>query len=92
MEMLNDYFGLIIGAIFINNILLAKFLGNCPFLGVSKKMEVIVTRHVISGVAAEVADDVVVTIDVTGEVEVASGGSEGVNGVAPPGASAKGHV
>ena len=39
MEMLNDYFALIIGAIFINNILLAKFLGNCPFLGVSKKME-----------------------------------------------------
>ena len=39
MELLNDYFGLIIGAIFINNILLAKFLGNCPFLGVSKKME-----------------------------------------------------
>jgi electron transport complex protein RnfA len=34
-----DYFALIIGAIFINNILLAKFLGNCPFLGVSKKMD-----------------------------------------------------
>ncbi|MBU2455339.1 MAG: RnfABCDGE type electron transport complex subunit A [Proteobacteria bacterium] len=25
--------------IFINNILLAQFLGNCPFLGTSKKME-----------------------------------------------------
>lgn len=34
-----DTFALIIGAIFINNILLAKFLGNCPFLGVSKKMD-----------------------------------------------------
>ena len=34
-----EYFELIIGAIFINNILLAKFLGNCPFLGVSKKMD-----------------------------------------------------
>jgi len=33
------YFELIIGAIFINNILLAKFLGNCPFLGVSRKMD-----------------------------------------------------
>jgi electron transport complex protein RnfA len=33
------YFALIVGAIFINNILLAKFLGNCPFLGVSKKMD-----------------------------------------------------
>ena len=35
----SNYFALIIGAIFINNILLAKFLGNCPFLGVSKKMD-----------------------------------------------------
>ena len=33
------YFELIIVAVFINNILLAKFLGNCPFLGVSKKMD-----------------------------------------------------
>jgi electron transport complex protein RnfA len=33
------YLELIIGAVFINNILLAKFLGNCPFLGVSKKMD-----------------------------------------------------
>lgn len=36
---MEDYFALIIGAILINNILLAKFLGNCPFLGVSKKMD-----------------------------------------------------
>ncbi len=36
---MQDYFALIISAIFINNILLAKFLGNCPFLGVSKKMD-----------------------------------------------------
>ena len=34
-----DTFGLIISAIFINNILLARYLGNCPFLGVSKKMD-----------------------------------------------------
>lgn len=33
------YFELVIGCIFINNILLAQFLGNCPFLGTSKKME-----------------------------------------------------
>jgi electron transport complex protein RnfA len=33
------YFELIIGCIFVNNILLAQFLGNCPFLGTSKKME-----------------------------------------------------
>ena len=33
------YFEIFISAIFINNILLAQFLGNCPFLGTSKKME-----------------------------------------------------
>jgi electron transport complex protein RnfA len=33
------YFEILIGGIFINNILLAQFLGNCPFLGTSKKME-----------------------------------------------------
>ncbi len=31
-----DYFLMIIGAIFVNNILLAQYLGNCPFLGCSK--------------------------------------------------------
>jgi len=33
------YMEIIIGGIFVNNILLAQFLGNCPFLGTSKKME-----------------------------------------------------
>jgi electron transport complex protein RnfA len=33
------YLELIISCIFVNNILLAQFLGNCPFLGTSKKME-----------------------------------------------------
>ncbi len=32
-----EYFELAISCIFINNILLAQFLGNCPFLGTSKK-------------------------------------------------------
>ena len=36
---MEHYFELIIGAIFINNVLLARFLGCCPFLGVSKKMD-----------------------------------------------------
>jgi len=36
---MQHYLELIIAAVFINNILLAKFLGNCPFLGVSKKMD-----------------------------------------------------
>lgn len=33
-----EYIIIIISAIFINNILLAQFLGVCPFLGVSKKI------------------------------------------------------
>lgn len=32
-------FSLIITAIFIQNIIFAKFLGNCPFMGVSKKVD-----------------------------------------------------
>jgi electron transport complex protein RnfA len=36
---MGDLFVLAIGCIFINNILLAQFLGCCPFLGTSKKME-----------------------------------------------------
>ncbi len=34
-----DYGLFIIGAILVNNILLAQFLGNCPFLGVSRRMD-----------------------------------------------------
>jgi Na+-translocating ferredoxin:NAD+ oxidoreductase subunit A len=34
-----DLFYLAISCIFINNIILAQFLGCCPFLGTSKKME-----------------------------------------------------
>jgi electron transport complex protein RnfA len=34
-----DYILLAISCIFVNNILLAQYLGNCPFLGTSKKME-----------------------------------------------------
>ena len=33
-----EYFVIIISAIFVNNILLAQFLGVCPFLGVSNKI------------------------------------------------------
>jgi electron transport complex protein RnfA len=34
-----EYIIIIISAIFVNNIVLAKFLGICPFLGVSGKVE-----------------------------------------------------
>lgn len=37
--MFNEYFAIVIGAILVNNIVLAKFLGICPFLGVSRKLD-----------------------------------------------------
>jgi Na+-translocating ferredoxin:NAD+ oxidoreductase subunit A len=36
---MGDYIVLIISCIFINNIILAQYLGACPFLGTTKKME-----------------------------------------------------
>lgn len=36
---MGDYIVLAISCILINNILLAQYLGQCPFLGTSKKME-----------------------------------------------------
>ena len=33
-----EYFLIIISAIFVNNIMLAQFLGTCPFIGVSSKV------------------------------------------------------
>ncbi len=36
---MGDLLLLMVSCIFVNNILLAQYLGNCPFLGVSKKME-----------------------------------------------------
>lgn len=36
---MEDYILLAISCILVNNILLMQYLGNCPFLGVSKKME-----------------------------------------------------
>jgi electron transport complex protein RnfA len=36
---MGDYTVLIISSILINNIVLAQYLGICPFIGTSKKME-----------------------------------------------------
>lgn len=36
---MGDYIVLAISCILVNNILLAQYLGNCPFLGTSKRME-----------------------------------------------------
>jgi electron transport complex protein RnfA len=35
---MSEYLLLIVSAILVNNIVLAQFLGNCPFLGTSQKM------------------------------------------------------
>ncbi len=37
--MLSDIMVVLIGAIFVNNFVMSRFLGICPFLGVSKKLE-----------------------------------------------------
>ncbi len=34
-----SFFAIIIGSIFVNNVVLSQFLGICPFLGVSSKVE-----------------------------------------------------
>ena len=36
---MQGYFALIIGAILVNNFVLSQFLGICPFLGVSKRLD-----------------------------------------------------
>lgn len=36
---MESYLLLIVGAVFVNNIVLVKILGLCPFMGVSKKLE-----------------------------------------------------
>jgi Na+-translocating ferredoxin:NAD+ oxidoreductase subunit A len=36
---LGHYFTLVIGAILINNFILIRFLGTCPYIGVSKKID-----------------------------------------------------
>ncbi|MEF2231853.1 MAG: RnfABCDGE type electron transport complex subunit A [Pseudodesulfovibrio sp.] len=39
---MQEYFVLFIGAMFVNNIVLAQYLGNCPFIGTSKETSVAV--------------------------------------------------
>jgi electron transport complex protein RnfA len=36
---MSDYLLLIVGAVFVNNINLARYLGNCPFLGCSTRID-----------------------------------------------------
>ncbi|MEF2144983.1 MAG: electron transport complex protein RnfA [Desulfovibrionaceae bacterium] len=37
---MNEYLLLVLAAIFVNNIVLAQYLGNCPFIGTSKNLDV----------------------------------------------------
>ena len=39
MPPMSEYLLLFIGTVFVNNIVLVKFLGLCPFMGVSRKVE-----------------------------------------------------
>ncbi|MCX2957879.1 MAG: electron transport complex subunit RsxA, partial [Serratia symbiotica] len=36
---MTEYMLLFVGTVLVNNFVLVKFLGLCPFLGVSKKLE-----------------------------------------------------
>ena len=36
---MKEYLIILVGAVLVNNYVLAKFLGICPFLGVSKKLD-----------------------------------------------------
>jgi electron transport complex protein RnfA len=36
---MSDYLLLLVSAVFVNNIVLARYLGQCPFLGVSTRLE-----------------------------------------------------
>jgi len=39
MPRMSEYLLLLVGTVFVNNIVLVKFLGLCPFMGVSRKVE-----------------------------------------------------
>ena len=36
---MSEYILIIVGTVWVNNIVLAQFLGLCPFMGVSRKLE-----------------------------------------------------
>jgi len=61
---MGDYMLFIVSCILVNNILLAQYLGNCPFLGTSKKMETAL------GMAMAVVFVIVMTAAVTWVVQI----------------------
>ncbi|MGB8409233.1 MAG: Rnf-Nqr domain containing protein, partial [Gallionella sp.] len=36
---MSEYLLILVGAVFVNNVVMVKILGLCPFMGVSKKLE-----------------------------------------------------
>jgi Na+-translocating ferredoxin:NAD+ oxidoreductase subunit A len=38
-QMMGEYLAMLFGTVFVNNLVLSRFLGLCPFMGVSKKTE-----------------------------------------------------
>ena len=59
-----SYFAIIIGAIFVNNVVLAQFLGICPFLGVSSKVETSLVMALTSVVAWSIQTYVLVPLGI----------------------------
>ena len=68
-----EYILIFISAIFVNNIVLSQFLGICPFLGVSKKVETAL------GMSAAVAFVLTIATIVTFLIGNCSLGSDGRN-------------
>ena len=39
MQTMTHYLFLVVGAVLVNNVVLVRILGLCPFMGVSRKLE-----------------------------------------------------
>ncbi|MBO5030380.1 MAG: RnfABCDGE type electron transport complex subunit A [Lachnospiraceae bacterium] len=73
LEVVKDLLILLVGSSLVSNVVLSQFLGLCPFLGVSKKVDtavgmggaVIFVITIASGVAAVIYKFVLVRFDIT---------------------------
>ncbi len=67
-ETIKDLLVILIGSSLVSNVVLSQFLGLCPFLGVSKKVDTAVGMGVItlaSAVAAAIYKFILVPLDIT---------------------------
>lgn len=55
---MQELFIIVVGAIFINNIVLSQFLGICPFLGVSKKLSAAIGMGAAVGFVMTIASTI----------------------------------